>query len=834
MFSFQNPAGFLLLLLIPLFYLLRHFKILKQNVIYAVLSDWEGKHFEWHGKVHLFFSLFAKFMMLVGFVLSVLAFCDPIKSTQEKVYTNLGTDIIFVVDTSPSMAAKDIDGNRRIDAAKTAITKLAGNHDGCRFGIVILGSNSCVTVPPTGDSATFEKKLAQIQVGTLGNGSAIGDGLSTAVCHLASSSAQKKCIILLTDGENNAGEIHPETAAKLASENKITLYVVGIGSRGTVPIEYTDLATGKLYSGYLESDFNSASLKKIAQIGNGRYFEVVSIDELSSSLASVAKAEVVNQNFTYRTITTLFFKQFLTFALILFAATWILKIFILHESIPFRYKRILILRTVFLILSYIMLVFAWSGISWGTYLAPVQKNNTAVSFVFDISNSMLTRDCPGNTSRLKAAGIYAKRLLEKMNGNSVSVVISKGDAIAAIPLTEDYAMIETLLEVISPSFSTVPGTSIGKGIMCAKETFPQNYSAAGRIWVFTDGEETDSALVPAITECIKFGIPLTIVGFGSEIESEIVTGDGKTKVLTALRSENVENSIETAKAKLGFYKNQTPVDYIISTESGSAGKLLSQLTAENQNQTIISYEAKTIPRYKFFLILGFLLLAASFFAAEFDFKNINKNDDSDKTKSSGKNSLFASFIIFSAFSMFSCSSESSKILQGTFQWHQKNYQQAVSLYRDSVENAPSDKPQILDFALYDLGVAYSLLGEDEAAMERYSAISSSAPENVKFNAYYNAGIIAHKNGQFEQAQDFFRRALEIDSSRLDAKINMELSIQMVEAESRQSTSEAIPASEESQQNEELENTVFQHIKENDKKQWKNSEQTMPQNLANDY
>ena len=846
MFSFQNPAGFLLFLLLPLFYILRKTKILKQTVVYAVLGDWEGKTFIWKGKIRKFLSFLTKLMLAIAFILTVVAFADPVISIQEKVYTSIGNDVIFVVDTSPSMAAKDIDGDRRIDSAKNAITSLVKSYDGYRYGIVALGSNASVSVPPTADSSIFAKKLDEIQVGMLGNGSAIGDGLSTAVCHLASSSAPKKCIILLTDGENNAGEIHPETAARLAADNQINIYVLGIGSKGRVPIEYTDLQTGKLYSGYLESDFNANSLKKIAEIGNGRYFEVRTLEELARTLASVAKTEIVSQSFTYKTITTNYYQQVLFFALVLFVIAAFFKRVLLQEIIPFRFKKILILRSALQLLALLMVFIARTGISWGTYLAPIQKNKAAVSFVFDISNSMLAKDVASGYSgknnqyrtRLSAASLYAKKLLERMDGTSVSVVLAKGDGINAIPLTEDYAMIESLLEVMNPALMTVPGSSLGKGILCAKESFPQNFSAAGRIWLFTDGEESDGALSSAILECMRVGIPVSIIGFGDLQESEILAGDGKTKVRSAFRKENLEKIIEAVEEKVSSYKNQTPVLFVEASEIGSAAKLLSQISNRQENTQIVSYEARPLPRYKLFLILAFIFFGASFFATEFDFSTF-RNQKSPKTAS-----VLMIFSLISIMTLSGCSSdktektsgtsESVKILRGTWEWHKKNYRKAVSFYLDVAQNTAPEKNQTINYSLYDLAQAYSMTGEDKAALERYAQISSDAPAIVRYKAYYNAGIIACNNGDFEGATSYFRKALEIDSSRIEAKINMELSIQMTAAESKQNESQALPASQENQHNQDLENTVFNHIKENDKRQWKNSESNQAQNLSDDY
>ena len=331
--SFENPAAFLLFLLVPLLFLLRKLKVFTKISLPAVLSDWNGRSFKWNGKGRKALYIFSKILLWTGFIFVVAALADPVFSRQEKVYTSLGTDIVFVVDTSPSMAAKDVNGITRLEAAKNTIKVLASEHEGFRFGIVVLGSEASVFVPPTNDHSVFTKRLDDISVGILGNGSAIGDGLSTAVCHLSSSSAPKKCIVLLTDGENNAGIIHPETAASLAAGNKISIYVVGIGSKGSVPIEYVDPNTGKLYSGYLDSNFNSASLKRISSISDGKYFEVKTIEELNSTLSAVAKVENVNMSFTYKTVNTLLYDKFLFVGILLVAAAWIIKRLFLNELV---------------------------------------------------------------------------------------------------------------------------------------------------------------------------------------------------------------------------------------------------------------------------------------------------------------------------------------------------------------------------------------------------------------------------------------------------------------------------------------------------------------------
>lgn len=332
MFEFSNPAAFLLLLLIPLLFILRKFKIFTKITFPAVLSDWEGHSFSWDLKARKLLSNFARGLVGAGFTLIVTAIADPVITHQHKVYTSLGTDIVFVVDTSPSMAARDMNGISRLETAKSTIEKLMAQHEGYRYGIVAVGTEAAVFVPPTGDFACVAERMGELSVGILGNGSAIGDGISTAVCHLAASTAPRKCIILLTDGENNAGEIHPETAAELSHSNGIALYVVGIGTKGSVPIEYTDPATGKLYSGYLDSNFDAGQLKKLAEASEGRYFEAVTAGDLEGSLSLIAKTENTAQNYTYRNESKTYYKQILLAGAILIILSWFIKRIILGEK----------------------------------------------------------------------------------------------------------------------------------------------------------------------------------------------------------------------------------------------------------------------------------------------------------------------------------------------------------------------------------------------------------------------------------------------------------------------------------------------------------------------
>ena len=272
-----------------------------------------------------------------------------------------------------------------------------------------MGSEAAVLVPPTNDYDIFHSRLQEIQAGTMGDGTALGTGISTAVYHLISSAAPKRCIILLTDGENNAGEIHPETAAELASRNNITLYVFGVGTKGTVSIDYTDPVNGKKYAGYLNSEFDTAALKNLSNIGNGKYFETSTIAQLEQALELITQNETISQDFTYKTVLTSYYKKLIFIVLVFFIIGWI------TTRILLKYRKIIPVRSVFISLSFISLILSLTNLSWGTEMVPVSKSSNAVSFVFDISNSMTAKDEEKGLSLLEAASVLSKKLLSKRN-----------------------------------------------------------------------------------------------------------------------------------------------------------------------------------------------------------------------------------------------------------------------------------------------------------------------------------------------------------------------------------------------------------------------------------
>ena len=324
MLHFEYPLGILLLLLLPLYVILRHLGIFKQFTLPLVLSDWGGSTFSYSSKRVRFASFITRFSIVLAFIFVTAAICSPVISHQKKIYTSSGTQIMFVIDTSPSMAARDMQGKNRLDAAKATITEIVQKADGASFGLVSLALDAALVVPVTVDRQIFFDRLNSLVIGELGDATAIGTGLSTAVYHMAQTKAPKKCIVLMTDGENNAGEIHPHTAAKLAADYRINLFVVGIGTKGVVPVEYLDPVTNSIKSGYLDSSFDENQLINLAYLAGGSYFSADNTSALAGSLAEIVKEQDVTQSFKMMNVNTSYGSVCLWIALGLIVFPWIL------------------------------------------------------------------------------------------------------------------------------------------------------------------------------------------------------------------------------------------------------------------------------------------------------------------------------------------------------------------------------------------------------------------------------------------------------------------------------------------------------------------------------
>jgi Ca-activated chloride channel homolog len=243
------------------------------------------------------FMRFLSLLRAIGFVCLLLAASGPVLLHRELVYLGRGAEILFVLDTSPSMSAKDMEGQRRFDAALRLLRDFAADRPNDAIGLVCLGSEAALMVPATLDRSVLNARLDTLKIGELGDDTALGAGLAIAALHLHHSSSPLKAVVLLTDGESNAGAVHPQTAATILAQSEVRLWVIGLGSKGMVPLEYRDPVSGELKAGLYQSGFDSTALRAIAEAADGTYIEAPSLEAFEQAFSRFDSTERVSVRF---------------------------------------------------------------------------------------------------------------------------------------------------------------------------------------------------------------------------------------------------------------------------------------------------------------------------------------------------------------------------------------------------------------------------------------------------------------------------------------------------------------------------------------------------------
>lgn len=233
---------------------------------------------------HLPFALRA-----AAFALLVVALARP-QDVEQNVRTNAeGIDIMLAIDVSGSMLARDFKPDR-ITAAKEVAGSFIADRYGDRIGLVAFAGEAFTQSPLTTDQSTLQTLLARIRSGLIEDGTAIGNGLATAINRLRESDAKSKVIILLTDGVNNQGQIAPMTAAEIAKAQGIRVYTIGVGSEGMAPYPAIDMF-GNLTFVNQKVEIDEKVLKAISDMTGGKYFRATDKDKLKAVYNEINQLE---------------------------------------------------------------------------------------------------------------------------------------------------------------------------------------------------------------------------------------------------------------------------------------------------------------------------------------------------------------------------------------------------------------------------------------------------------------------------------------------------------------------------------------------------------------
>ena len=236
-----------------------------------------------------------------AYALLVVALARP-QGIEQNVRTSTeGIDIMLSIDVSGSMLARDFKPDR-ITAAKEVAASFISDRVGDRLGLVVFAGEAFTQSPLTTDQSTLQTLLARIRSGLIEDGTAIGNGLATAINRLRESEAKSKVIILLTDGVNNRGEITPMTAAEIARAQGIRVYTIGVGTRGTAPYPAVDMFGNTTFINQ-QVEIDEKTLTEIARLTGGQYFRATDKEKLQAiydEINQLEKSKVeVTERITY-------------------------------------------------------------------------------------------------------------------------------------------------------------------------------------------------------------------------------------------------------------------------------------------------------------------------------------------------------------------------------------------------------------------------------------------------------------------------------------------------------------------------------------------------------
>lgn len=261
------------------------------------ISAFKGLSTSW--KVYV--KHFSFVLKLAALSCLIIILCRPQTYDKWSMSDTEGTDIVMAIDISASMLSRDLQPDR-LEAAKKVASDFVAKRESDNIGLVIFAGEGFTLLPMTTHQATLLNTIHEISINMLdADGTAIGDGIATAINRIKDGKAKSKSIILLTDGTNNSGVVAPLTAAEIAQKEGIRIYTIGLGTRGTAETPYAQGFGGELLYKPMPVTIDEESLKKVAQMTGGKYFRATDNDVLTSIFNEIDKLEKTKidvKNFT--------------------------------------------------------------------------------------------------------------------------------------------------------------------------------------------------------------------------------------------------------------------------------------------------------------------------------------------------------------------------------------------------------------------------------------------------------------------------------------------------------------------------------------------------------
>ena len=265
---------------------------------------------------------------ILALALIVLAIARPRSSEEMEKIDTEGIDIILAMDVSTSMLARDLTPDR-ISASKDIAIEFISQRPSDRMGIVVFAGESFTQCPLTTDRATLINLMKEVQTDLIEDGTAIGNGLATAVARMKDSDAKSRVVILLTDGVNNRGEISPQMAAEIAKTYGIRVYTIGVGKEGMAP--YPVMTPWGVEVQNVKVEIDEALLSEIAESTGGRYFRATDNTKLAEIYSEINKMEKARTTIDSFPIYKELYGSLALLALLLLMAELVLKWFVIRR-----------------------------------------------------------------------------------------------------------------------------------------------------------------------------------------------------------------------------------------------------------------------------------------------------------------------------------------------------------------------------------------------------------------------------------------------------------------------------------------------------------------------
>ena len=284
---FEYP-GLLWLLVIPALLVLHYIYLEKAgrrpHLRVSTAVPWKK-----HGRSFMTFFRHVPFALRTfALVMVVIAIARPRSSEELSKVDTEGIDIVLAMDVSTSMLARDLTPDR-ISASKDIAIEFISQRPSDRMGIVVFAGESFTQCPLTTDRATLINLMKEVQTDLIEDGTAIGNGLATAVARLKDSDARSRVVILLTDGVNNSGEVSPQTAAEIAKTYGVRVYTIGVGKEGMAP--YPVMTPWGVQVQNMKVEIDEKLLKEVAESTGGRYFRATDNTKLAEIYSEINKME---------------------------------------------------------------------------------------------------------------------------------------------------------------------------------------------------------------------------------------------------------------------------------------------------------------------------------------------------------------------------------------------------------------------------------------------------------------------------------------------------------------------------------------------------------------